>query len=331
MLIQAGLDSVLVLFRNYPGDPVLQVYLKYAIQHGLLSLSTFVATFLSAARSPDLHKAATLDILCRVALDAHYASGMPAIGSLVSFTESMVAVLATVQDAMALLRVAHSLPVSHFHQLTTSASELLILLISCVADLAQIPTSQAALIFANANDLLQMRLSPEVRQVLENLVLSLSLIIGDDAKAAREAQMVHSMQLALGKNDILGRGSDADIITCSLVLHSLVCINNLFIHILTQFFMVDVEKSTRVWVRRWSPRCRYTDGSVEVVILDSTSLFLPATSIGHYVPSAKCIFRWDEIGSALESIHSRSGITLVCFMLKSQSLIPMVTATTYSV
>lgn len=205
----------------------MQGYLKYAIQSGLLSLATFVATFLAAARSPDLHKAATLDTLCRVALDAHYASRMPAIGSFVSYTESIPALLASVQDAMALVRVAHNLPVSHFHQLTTSASELMILLMSCVTDLAQIPTPQALLVFADASDLLQMRLSPGVRQVLESFALNLSLILGDDAKVAREAQMVHSMQLALGKNDILGRSSDADIITCSLVLHSLVRIEYL--------------------------------------------------------------------------------------------------------
>ena len=74
----------------------------------------------------------------------------------------------------------------------------------------------------DANDLLHsMRLAPEVRQVLETFVFSLSLLIGDDAKAAREAQMIHS-QLALGKSSMLGSNLEADFISCGLLLQSLV-------------------------------------------------------------------------------------------------------------
>lgn len=216
-------DSVLVLYRFYPGDPDLQDYLKFAIQDGLLSIAVFVATLLQAARSPELHAPATLNTLCRVALDAHYSSGLPPVGSVVPYGESPITILGTVQDALALLRTAHSLPMSHFHQLTASASELLILLLSCVSDISQVSTAQAMVHFADANDLLQnFRLAPDVRQVLETFLLSLSLLIGDDAKAAREAQIMHTIQLALGKGDILGPSSDTDIITFSLVFRQLV-------------------------------------------------------------------------------------------------------------
>ena len=66
------------------------------------------------------------------------------------------------------------------------------------------------------------QLSEDVRHVLENFCLSLTYILGDDAKAAHEAQMMHTLQLALGKNDIVGSNADRDIITCSLLLHNLV-------------------------------------------------------------------------------------------------------------
>ncbi|GLB36220.1 putative mediator complex subunit Med5 [Lyophyllum shimeji] len=216
-------NSVLVLYRSYPGDPNLQEYLKHAIADGSLPVSTFVATLLQAARSPELHTPATLDTLCRFALDAHYSSGLPPIGSVVSYKESQITVLGIVQDALALLRTAHSLPLSHFHQLTNSASELVILLLSCVSDISQVSTAQAMVHFADANDLLQnFRLTQDVRQVLETFVLSLSLLIGDDAKAAREAQIMHTIQLALGKGNFHGPGSETDIITFSLVFHHLV-------------------------------------------------------------------------------------------------------------
>lgn len=190
----------------------------------MLSLATYVTTFLQAARSPDLHTVATLDLLCRVALEAHYASGMSPIGSIVSYTETPATVLNKIQDAVALLRTAYTLPVSHFHQsVTASASQLLVLLLSCVSDLSQISNTQAAMHYADANDLLMMnyRLEPEVRQMLESFVIALSISMGDDVKAAREAQMIQSMQLSTGKADV--QGSDADVITFSLVFHQWVC------------------------------------------------------------------------------------------------------------
>ncbi|KAG6878376.1 hypothetical protein C0993_007558 [Termitomyces sp. T159_Od127] len=218
-------DSVLVLCRAYPGDPDLQGYLKHAMNDGLLSISTFVATLLQAARSSERHAPATLDMLCRVALDAHYSSGLPPIGSVVGYNESTINILGIVQDALALLRTAHSLPMSPFHQLTTSASELVILLLSCVSGISQVSTAQAMVYFADANDLIQrFQLAPDVRHELETFVLSLSLLIGDDVKIAREAQMLHPIPLAFGKGSVHGSGSETDIVTFSLFLNHLVCL-----------------------------------------------------------------------------------------------------------
>lgn len=187
-----------------------------------MSTPDFVATFLRAARSSQLQNGSTLDVLCRITLDAHYASGMPPFGSLLPSTSSQTPILAVVNDVLAFLRQAHSLPPSGFHTLSTSASELITLILPRVPDVLQMSTTQAMICFGDANDLLHsVRLSPEVRQVLETFVVSLSLLIGDDAKAAREAQIIHT-QLALGKNDMLGSNLEADFISCGLLLQSLV-------------------------------------------------------------------------------------------------------------
>ncbi|KAI0830678.1 mediator complex subunit Med5-domain-containing protein [Trametes gibbosa] len=219
-------NSVIVLFRHYPGDPTLQAYLRQAIQDGVLSLPTFLTTFLAAALSPNLRDASTLDMLCRVVLEQHYASGMPTIGSLVPYGEPVSRLLNTIQNSMSLLHTAHELPAGHFHQmqLTTSASMLLVLLIACLGDPAQlnISTPQALMHFAQANDLLQNpRLDHDVRPVLESFAISLHLLAGDDARVAREAQIMH---LNAGKGDsaILSSSSEADIVTCSLVLNHLI-------------------------------------------------------------------------------------------------------------
>ncbi|KAH7915833.1 mediator complex subunit Med5-domain-containing protein [Hygrophoropsis aurantiaca] len=216
-------NSVIELYCTYPADGILQGYLRYAISEDALSIATFLATFLRAARALELHDATSLDTLCRIALDAHYSAGVPPVGSIVSLGESQAAILDIVQDALALLRVAHSLPASQFHHLSSSASELVIILLSCVTDLSQIPTAQAMVYLGDANSTLHtIRISQDLRQVLENFSLSLSLVVGDDAKATREAQMMHTTQMAIGKGDILGSNPESDTVTCGLLLQSLI-------------------------------------------------------------------------------------------------------------
>ncbi|CDO76644.1 hypothetical protein BN946_scf184868.g58 [Trametes cinnabarina] len=284
-------NSVLVLFRDYPGDPSLQAYIKQAIEDSILSLPIFLTTFLAAAQSPDLHNAATLDMLCRVILDHHYASGMPTIGSLVSYGEPTSRLMNTIQNAMALLRTAYNLPMSHFHQLTTSASELLILLLSCVTDVSQIPTTQATMHFVDANELLQNpRLPAEARSVLEAFAFSLSLLLGDDAKVAREAQMMHTLQHALGKSDaVLGASSETDIVTCTLLL------NHLIIHRATDFGSGDGQHAVAILVAllrwsSWSPATFYS----QLIISALTCL---AQSIGPTGPTrTSSIWRAFTIG-----------------------------------
>ncbi|KAJ7631007.1 hypothetical protein FB45DRAFT_554296 [Roridomyces roridus] len=213
-------NSVLVLYRSFPGDPDLQEYVKIAIQSGLVSIPVFVSTFLQAARSTELHAPATLDMLCRVALDAHYSSGLLPEAALLS--DGPMAVSNTLQDALALLRVAYDLPISHFHQLGTSVSELVILLFSA-ADMAQVPTSQATVLLSDLTSMINHNsISQDVRQALESFALPLSFLMGDDAKVAPEAHLVHSFQLALGKSDMLGPNSNTDIISFSLTLSYLV-------------------------------------------------------------------------------------------------------------
>src|SRR6266545_2441828 len=75
------IDTILVLFRSYPGDPTLQAYLRKALLNDpssiestgpLIPLPTFVSTFLQAARSSELHNPLTLTVLLQTVLEAHY-------------------------------------------------------------------------------------------------------------------------------------------------------------------------------------------------------------------------------------------------------------------
>ncbi|KAF9531998.1 mediator complex subunit Med5-domain-containing protein [Crepidotus variabilis] len=221
-------NSVLILFRSYPGDPTLQEYLKVAIQDGLLPVYTYVSTLLQAARSSELHIPATLDTLVRTALDAHYSSGKPPIGSVVAEDESISSVMRTIQDALALLRTAHTLPLSHFHQLTTSAAELVDLLIriACATDLTRVPATQAIVLYGELSETMNTcRLNDAVAGILDAFMVTLSLVIGEDVKATGGASMMHTATQfapATGKGDISGPSSETDLITLGLVLNHIV-------------------------------------------------------------------------------------------------------------
>lgn len=218
-------DSILSLFSAYPADLSLLAYIKSALHAHLLSLPVFVVTFLQAAKSPSLHDTSTLDVLCRLVQEEHFASALPPHGSLVRFDEAPTTVLAIVQDGLSLLRTAYALPPSPFHALSASASELVILLLSCVGDLSQVSMGEAMVHYGDVLELTQtLPLHDDVRAVLNGFALSLSMILGDDAKMAQEAQMMQTLQITLGKGDIAGPNSQSDIITCSLLLRHLVSI-----------------------------------------------------------------------------------------------------------
>ncbi|KAF9056240.1 hypothetical protein BJ165DRAFT_1522179 [Panaeolus papilionaceus] len=219
-------NSVLALFRVYPGDTDLQDYLATAIQDGILPVSIFVPTFLQAARSTELHKTATLNNLCRIVLDAYYASGLPSPrGFIVSGHESPAAMASFLQDGLVLLRTAYSLPISHFHPVTTSVSEFIALLTACITSLSQFPPVQATACFSDLNELLtNYPLLPNLRQALDSLMLTLSVTFGDDLKVIQHTQIPHApLPTSSGsKADVFGPSSDTDIISLGLLLNHLV-------------------------------------------------------------------------------------------------------------
>lgn len=87
-----------------------------------------------------------------------------------------------------------------------------------------VSSAQAMVYFADANDALQtLNLSEGLKLALQTFVVSLSLQIGDDAKAAREGHPTHTVQFTFRKPDEVRLSSNADTVTWSLILHHLVC------------------------------------------------------------------------------------------------------------
>ena len=220
------LDSVLVLYGLYPGDAVLQSYLKEAIQSELLTLPVFISTFLYSARAQELNYAPTLDMLCRLALELHYAAPTSAtspVNPLFSPTDDSNAILSTVADSVNLLRTAYTLPMNNFHRLPESASELVALLLNSLPTLTDVSSALALTCIDEAKSVLQLfRLAPEAQQALEGIVLTLSLFTDDDPAMLRESQMASAMQSSVGKGDLLRSGNTNDVVSCQLLLYRLV-------------------------------------------------------------------------------------------------------------
>lgn len=129
------------------------------------------------------------------------------------------------QDGLVLLRTAYSLPISHFHPVTTSVSEFIALLTACITSLSQFPPVQATACFSDLNELLtNYPLLPNLRQALDSLMLTLSVTFGDDLKVIQHTQIPHApLPTSSGsKADVFGPSSDTDIISLGLLLNHLV-------------------------------------------------------------------------------------------------------------
>jgi len=218
------LGSVLVLFEYYPGDAVLQAYLKEAIQRRLVSLPTFTATFLLAARSRALREPPTLSLLCKTIQEASlWLDPSAAPGSLLPEDPDLA--LATVRDALELLRTTYDplLPAHHFQRVAAPVGSLVMMLTYPALNLANASGALALECIQSIKDILHhaFALDHNLRQPLENLALSLSLSLGENAGLTSRGS-VPSTRSSFGQVDILGPGLENDITTCSLLLFHLV-------------------------------------------------------------------------------------------------------------
>jgi hypothetical protein len=215
---------VLTLFEYYPGDAVLQAYLKEAIQCRLISLPTFTATFLLAARSRALREPVTLSLLCKTIQEAHVWLD-PSAAPATLLPEDPDLALGTIRDALELLKTTYDpvLPPHHFQRVVAPVGDLIMLLTNPTPNFPNASWALALECIQTIKDLLlhAFALDHNLRQPLENLAFSLNLFLGENA-GLNPRGTVSSARSSLGQVDILGPGLENDITTCSLLLFHLV-------------------------------------------------------------------------------------------------------------
>ncbi len=216
--------SVLMLFEYYPGDAVLQAYLKEAIQNRLVSLPTFTSTFLLAARSRALREPGTLNLLCKTIQDAHLWSD-PSAAPATLLPDDPDLALGTVRDALELLRATYDpmLPAHHFQRIVGPVGDLVLSLTNPTPNFVSASSALALECIQSIKDILlhTFVLDQNLRQPLENLALSLSLFLGEHSGLTSRGS-AYRARSSLGQVDILGPGLENDITTCSLLLFQLV-------------------------------------------------------------------------------------------------------------
>ena len=215
-----------MLFGDYPGDAVLLAYLKEAIQSRLVSLPTFTATFLLAARSRALREPVTLSLLCKTIQEAHVWLD-PSRAPATLLPEDPDLALGTVRDALELLRTTYDapLPAHHFQRVVGPVGNLIMLLTHPTPDFPNASGALALECIQSIKDLLlnAFALDHNLRQPLENLAFSLNLFLGASENAGLNPRgAVSSARSSIGQADPLGPGLETDITTCSLLLFHLV-------------------------------------------------------------------------------------------------------------
>jgi mediator of RNA polymerase II transcription subunit 5 len=213
-----------MLFEYYPGDVVLQAYLKEAIQRRLVSLPTFTATFLLAARSRAVREPVTLSLLCKTIQEAHVWLD-PSAAPATLLPEDPDRALGTVRDALVLLRTTYDplLPAHHFQRVVAPVGDLIMSLTHPTPDFSNASGALALECIQSIRDLLlhAFALDHNLRQPLENLAFTLNLYLGENA-GLNPRGSVSNTRSSLGQVDILGPGLESDTTTCSLLLFHLV-------------------------------------------------------------------------------------------------------------
>ncbi|KAF8503938.1 mediator complex subunit Med5-domain-containing protein [Hysterangium stoloniferum] len=220
-------SSICELLSSFHGDTTLRDYLRTAVVDPQIPLHLWqlLPAFLKNVRSPtsSLHDPSSLDMVCRLILNLHYESHAPALGSLIPFAEHPSELLNTISDLLYLLRLSYEFSASPFHQLTTSASELLLQLLAYVGDMSDVTTSQATVLLSLVHVVLQVvTLDENVRNALDSFLLSLSLILGDGTRQADEAEMFASFQLTPSRHETAGPNPSLDLLSGSLIMARLV-------------------------------------------------------------------------------------------------------------
>lgn len=202
--------SIIALLQNNPADPRLRQYLMYAIQNNIISNSTYIATMLSIVVVQSINDCLSIEMLCRVALDAYQANSTPLFSDKTP-RHAADSLSEVVHDMLSLLQeFSKGCMSTQRLQLLSTASNLGILLLSSMNDISRLSMAQAATHYHLAESLrMNLHISPELHQFLQNYTLSLGMLIGTLDRPVMDTRTPGSKRYSEEEHHMTKNPSDA--------------------------------------------------------------------------------------------------------------------------
>ncbi|CCA75188.1 hypothetical protein PIIN_09172 [Serendipita indica DSM 11827] len=216
--ISAVLNLLLNLLASWPANEAIVDYLATLVRGHLLPLHTYFTGFLRFTRTTEIVDPRTVDMLCQ--LGVRLSAEMP-FEPVISITETTQIASVTLMDAFTLVRGALNIPYSPLHDLHTSASEVLLLMIQYSRPLfGQFLVHDTLQFLTISHDVMQHPgLRPDLVSSLEGLIR----LLGDILAVSNALPSTHTELLALTAQPTQEINSEeSDIITFSLFIKNIV-------------------------------------------------------------------------------------------------------------
>ncbi|KAG8770272.1 mediator complex subunit, partial [Serendipita sp. 397] len=213
------MDSMINLFVKWPANRTILEYMEAIIQAQMLPLHVYFSVFLRSIRQGVLADSRSLDMLCR--LGFQLVSELP-LSPVLSMVEPVESPSATLLDALTLLREGLHRPYSTLHDLQTSSSDVLLIVIQyCPSMVPQFSPGDAIQILTVSHEIMQ---HPTLRPDLLSALESMNRLLGDNLSVPNPLPTAGSEMLSLGippRSDINAEDA-SEMTSCSLFLWSIV-------------------------------------------------------------------------------------------------------------
>ncbi|KAG8858462.1 hypothetical protein FRC20_012007, partial [Serendipita sp. 405] len=169
------MDSMINLFVKWPANRTILEYMEAIIQAQMLPLHVYFSVFLRSIRQGVLVDSRSLDMLCRLGIQL--VSELP-LSPVLSMVEPVESPSATLLDALTLLREGLHRPYSTLHDLQTSSSDVLLIVIQyCPSMVPQFSPGDAIQILTVSHEIMQ---HPTLRPDLLSALESMNRLLGDN-------------------------------------------------------------------------------------------------------------------------------------------------------
>ncbi|KAG8812133.1 mediator complex subunit [Serendipita sp. 399] len=213
------MDSLLDLLVKWPANQTILEYMEAITRAQILPLHIYFSAFLRNTRQAEYTDPRSPDMLCRLGIQL--AAELP-LSPVVTMVDPIEPPSTTLLDALTLLREGLQRPYSTVHDLQTSASDVLLLVIQyCSTMIPQFTSGDAIQILAIGHQITQSHsLRPDLLTALE----AFNRLLGESLSVANPLPTAGPEILSLGMppQPEINAEDESEAVSCSLFLRNIV-------------------------------------------------------------------------------------------------------------